>query len=213
MASDRVAPGRNWWDILWLLALVANRWNRCIVGSMGYWFINVDLDSGFHLRAICGSGAPRLEDRNEEPPITLVCLPRLFRICADSMCAYAAPNRPPKVIKPPFPKRGTLGKGRLRNRTGRRRVVKVRLADAYYPTVIGNFLESLISDKFPAGFALLGNRSKPFFYEGYPQAFSRRLHPSMTTGAPSGRAPWEPREDMQSAKSKGTRRSGMSPRT
>ena len=170
MASDRVAPGRNWWDMLWLLALVANRWNRCIVGSMGYWFINVDLDSGFHLRAICGSGAPRLEDRNEEPPITLVCLPRLFRICADSMCAYAAPNRPPKVIKPPFPKRGTLGKGRLRNRTGRRRVVKVRLADAYYPTVIGNFLESLISDKFPAGFALLGNRSKPFFYEGYPRA-------------------------------------------
>jgi hypothetical protein len=108
MASDRVAPGRNWWDMLRLLALVANRWNRCIVGSMGYWFIHVDLNPGFHHRAICGSGAPRLEDRNEEPPITLGCLPHLFRICADGMCPDAAPNHPPKVIKPLFPKRGVL---------------------------------------------------------------------------------------------------------
>jgi hypothetical protein len=118
MASDRVAPGRNWWDMLWLLVLVANRWNRCIVGSMGYWFINVDLNPGFHHRAICGSGAPRLEDRNEEPPITLVCLPRLFRICADSMCAYAAPNHPPKVIKLLFPQKRSFGQGKIPQSNG-----------------------------------------------------------------------------------------------
>jgi hypothetical protein len=109
MASSRVAPGGRWWDFLWLLALVANRRHRRIVGSICYRPINVGLNPGFHHCGICGSGAPRLEDSNEEPPITLGCLPRLFRICADSMCSYAAPNHPPKVIKPLFPEERSFG--------------------------------------------------------------------------------------------------------
>ncbi|MGC2402799.1 MAG: hypothetical protein WA510_23605, partial [Acidobacteriaceae bacterium] len=64
------------------------------MGPIRYWSINVDLNPGLHHRGICGSGAPRLEDPNEEPPITLGYLPRLFCICADSMCAYAAPDYP-----------------------------------------------------------------------------------------------------------------------